>query len=256
MSIWLNSIMAACVVAAVSWIGSFTFLFKQQTLEKYLHFFVSLSVGVLLGDSFIHLIPEAIDRTGDVSSVMIFTLLGIVGFFILEKIVRWHHHSHGSHLHSHTQIKPFTKLNLIGDGIHNFIDGILIAGSFMVDVKAGWLTALAIVIHEIPQEIGDVGALIYGGYAPKKAVLYNFICSLTAVLGVVFLLAIGYLFEENMVYFLPVCAGAFIYISASDLIPELHNATGNVGKQLFQGIFMIMGIFIILALKIVENFIW
>jgi zinc and cadmium transporter len=252
MIIWLSSLSAAFLVSGVSWVGSFTFLIRPPLLNRLLPLFVSLSVGVLLGDAFIHLLPEAIDQSGDVRQVMLFTLGGMVAFFVLEKLVRWHHHSH--HGHTHTDVQAFSKMNLFGDALHNFIDGTLIAGSFMVDNHAGWLTLLAIVVHEIPQEIGDVGALIYGGYSPRKALWYNFLSALSCVAGAVFLLSIGTLLDpEQLVYFLPFSAGAFIYIAASDLIPELHNRPGAALQQITQGICMSGGIIFILALKIFEN---
>jgi zinc and cadmium transporter len=259
MSVWFYSVLAGLVVAGVSWVGSFTFLIKPHILQKYLHFLVSLSVGVLLGDAFIHLLPEAIEHTGDHEKVLKFTLFGIFIFFILEKLVRWHHHhSHHGHIHevqdiTHTQTKPLAKLNLAGDAIHNFIDGILIAGSFLVSPATGLMTTLVIVIHEIPQEIGDVGALIYGGYTPKKALWYNFLCGLSCVAGVIFLLIVGKKFEDDIVYFLPLSAGAFIYIAASDLIPELQNKQISIRQQLTQGLLIGSGIVTILIVKLFEN---
>ena len=255
MAVWFNAVLAGLLVAGVSWVGSFTFLIKPEVLQKYLHYLVSLSVGVLLGDAFIHLLPEAIEHTGDPERVMQFALLGIFIFFLLEKIVR-HHHGHPpleNHPETEGSIKPFAKLNLYGDALHNFIDGSLIAGSFLVNPTAGWLTTLAIVVHELPQEIGDVGALVYGGYTPKRALWYNFLSALSCVAGVVFLLTVGMGFEEETVYFLPVSAGAFIYIAASDLIPELQKKNLSVLQHIKQALLIGVGIVSILAVKLLEN---
>jgi zinc and cadmium transporter len=254
--IWLSSIAAGLLVACVSWVGSFTFLIKPAVLNRYLSFFISFSVGILLGDAFLHLIPEAIDQTGDPEKVLTFVLYGIFGFFVLEKLVRWHHHhSHHGHLHLPEENPPkaLVKMNLFGDAMHNFIDGMLIAGSFMASPLAGITTTFAIIVHEIPQEIGDVGALIYGGLSPRKALWYNFLSALTCVLGVIFLLTIGSGFEEDTVYFMPLAAGAFIYVATSDLIPELHRKNAGFKYQLVQALLLSFGLLVIYAIKVLEN---
>jgi zinc and cadmium transporter len=168
-------------------------------------------------------------------------------FFLLEKVVRWRHDHHMVFETVPGDIRPLARMNLIGDAVHNFVDGILIAGSFLVDPVLGFTTTFAIIAHEIPQELGDVGALVYGGYAPRQAVLYNFYCSLTVVAGVVFTLALGQVAESSLILLLPIAAGGFIYIAASDLIPVLHEhstlpslvgqtATFSLGIGFMQGI--------------------
>ena len=132
-------------------------------------------MGVLLGDAFIHLIPDAVNRHGSVAEVCLMTLVGIFCFFVLEKIVRWRHDHRLDFADQPDDIRPMAKMNLVGDAIHNFVDGILIGVSFLVDPAIGVTTTFAIIAHEIPQEIGDVGALVYGGYSPKQAVLFNFL---------------------------------------------------------------------------------
>jgi zinc and cadmium transporter len=216
----LPALAAGMTVSLVSFCGSFVLWMKPDRLQSIVPYLVALAVGVLLGDAFIHLIPDAIERSGSVSAVCLTVLLGVFTFFLLEKLVRWRH-DHRVDFGT-GDVRPLARMNLIGDAIHNFVDGILIAGSLMVDPMLGFTTTLAIVAHEIPQELGDVGALVYGGYAPKRAVFYNFYCSLTVLAGVLFTLLLGQFAQSSLVFLLPVAAGGFIYIAASDLIPALH----------------------------------
>ncbi|MEW6037023.1 MAG: ZIP family metal transporter [Pseudomonadota bacterium] len=225
MNDWITALYvlgAGLTVSLVSFSGLFVLRIKPERLETVVPYLVALAVGVLLGDAFIHLIPDAVERHGSVSTVCLTTLAGMFVFFVLEKLVRWRHDHHVTFTASPGDIRPLARMNLIGDAIHNFVDGILIAGSFLVDPVLGFTTTFAIVAHEIPQELGDVGALIYGGYAPRKAVLYNFYCSLTVLAGVLFTLALGRVAESSLILLLPIAAGGFIYIAASDLIPALH----------------------------------
>jgi zinc and cadmium transporter len=179
-------------------------------------------------------------------------LLGMLLFFVLEKLVRWRH-DHHIHLPGQTDdIRPIAKMNLMGDAVHNFVDGILIGGSFLVDPLLGFTTTLAIIAHEIPQEIGDVGALVYGGYSPAKAVLYNFYCSLTVVVGAVFALLFGQLAESSLVFLLPIAAGGFIYIAATDMIPALHEHS-SIANLVGQTSIFGLGIGFMQSVIILEN---
>jgi len=218
-----GAIGASFLVSLTSMSGMFALWIQADELNRIIPYLVAMAVGVLLGDAFIHLIPDAINRQGSVSTVCLLTLAGVFLFFILEKIVRWRHDHHVIETEEHmADIKPIAKMNLMGDAIHNFVDGILIAGSYLVDPVLGFTTTLAIIAHEIPQEIGDVGALVYGGYSPAKAVLYNFYCSLTIVVGAAFTLLFSQIAESSLVFLLPIAAGGFIYIAATDMIPALH----------------------------------
>jgi len=219
---WFYALGAGLAVSVVSLTGLLVFWVTPERLAAVVPVLVALAVGVLLGDAFIHLIPDAVERHGSVSTVCLATLIGVFTFFLLEKVVRWRHDHHMPLPVSPVDIRPLARMNLIGDAIHNFVDGILIAGSFMVDPVLGCTTTFAIIAHEIPQELGDVGALICGGYTPRRAVLYNFYCSLTVVVGVLFALAAGQIAESFLVLLLPMAAGGFIYIAGSDLIPALH----------------------------------
>jgi zinc and cadmium transporter len=213
---------AGFCVSLVSLSGIFALWIKPIHLKRLIPVLVALAVGVLLGDAFIHLIPDAVTRQGSVADVCLTTLLGIFLFFLLEKLVRWHHDHTVPVNEAVTTLLPLAKMNLIGDGIHNFIDGILIAGSFLVAPELGLSTTLAIIAHEIPQEIGDVGALLRGGLPPAKAVFFNFLCSLTVILGVGLTLLLGQMPQSALILLLPIAAGGFIYIAASDFIPVLH----------------------------------
>lgn len=218
-----GAIGASVLVSVTSMSGMFALWIKPERLNRIVPYLVALAVGVLLGDAFIHLIPDAIQRQGSVSSVCLLTLSGVFIFFVLEKVVRWRHDHHFNSIDNvGTDIKPIARMNLMGDAVHNFVDGILIAGSYIVDPALGFTTTLAIIAHEIPQEMGDVGALVYGGYSPTQAVRYNFYCSLTAVAGAIFTLLFSQVAESSLVFLLPIAAGGFIYIAATDMIPALH----------------------------------
>lgn len=231
-----QALLAGTVVCGVALVGGVVYFLPSHSLRQFTQVGISLSVGVLLGDAFLHLLPDALDQLKDTRFVMTSTLGGMLLFFGLEKLVRGHYHPTGE-----TPIKPFAPMNLLGDGVHNFIDGTLIAGSFLVSPETGWATTLGIVVHELPQEIGDIGALVGGGYSIRKAIFYNLLCSMTCLLGVGVILAAGLWLEAYTVYALPLAAGGFIYIATADLIPELHRQT--VGSSLLrQGLFIALGV--------------
>jgi zinc and cadmium transporter len=216
MSVWY-AVAAGLSVSLMALTGSFVLWLSPECVARLVPHLVALAVGVLLGDAFIHLIPDAVARQGSVSLVCLTTLAGVFAFFVLEKLVRWRH-DHGWQ----GVVRPLARMNLIGDAVHNFVDGVLLAGSFLLDPMLGLTTTLAIVVHEIPQELGDVGALIEGGYIPAQAVRYNFYCALTVLPGVGCTLLLGAYAQASLVWLLPIAAGGFIYIAASDLIPVLH----------------------------------
>jgi zinc and cadmium transporter len=234
----------------MSLVGAFGLLMRPQTLQKLLQFLVSLAVGVMLGQAFIHLIPDAAQHTGSMRTVLLLVLAGMLLFFFLEKVVRWQHHHEV--LAPNGNVLPVARMNLIGDAVHNFIDGALMAGSFLVSPTLGWTTTAAIIAHEIPQEIGDMGALVYGGYSPRRAVWLNFLCSLTCVLGVAVTLLFGAWLQAPMIYLLPIAAGGFIYIAASDLIPALHNDS-RLHVQYGQGLVIGLGAGLMLLVGVLEG---
>lgn len=243
MTAWFYAILSVVVVSLISLVGFFVLPFGKEKLNKILIYFVSFAAGTLLGDAFIHLIPEAYSKTGICLQISLYVLSGIVAFFILEKFIHWRHcHKVPSEKHPH----PFSYVILTGDTVHNLIDGMIIGASYLVSIPVGIATTLAVVFHEIPQEVGDFGSLVYGGFSKKKALLLNFVTALSAILGAVFVLILGE--NEELVNFLvPFAAGGFIYVSLSDLIPELHRHT-EVKKSFWQLATFILGIGLMIAL--------
>ncbi|NMB56882.1 ZIP family metal transporter [Candidatus Beckwithbacteria bacterium] len=230
------ALLSTIIISLISLIGIFTVTIKDKILFKILIFLVAFSAGALIGGAFFHLLPEALS-TQTIENVSIFLLIGFCAFFLLEKILHWRH----CHEKGDCKIHPFSYLNLVGDSIHNFIDGLVIASSFYVDQSLGISTSLAIIAHEIPQEIGDFAILIHGGMNKKKALIYNYISAFFAIFGAVF----GFILIEQINnlsnFLLPFTAGGFIYIAASDLIPELHKEK-SFKKSILAFIFFLAGL--------------
>ncbi|PKL72135.1 ZIP family metal transporter [Candidatus Kuenenbacteria bacterium HGW-Kuenenbacteria-1] len=241
MSILFWIIISAFFIALISLISVFALFLKEKFLDKILLILVAFSAGTLLGGAFLHLIPEAIEKSSNETNIFLYILLGFVIFFILEKFIHWHHCHKSPKQHGEHAKKHLSSLILISDGIHNFIDGLIIAGSFMVSFKIGIIAIVAIALHEIPQGIGNFGILIYSGMKKNKALLLNFSISLTVILGGI----IGYfLFEMigNITSFLlPFAAGSFIYIAASDLIPEIKTEK-EIQKNIIHFFVFLLGI--------------
>lgn len=234
------SFIAIAVVSLLSLIGVFTLLLKRLALSKIISFLVSFAAGGLLGDTFLHLLPEVVEKDGFSLKASSGLLLGILLFFILEKFISWRHcHVPTSSHHPH----PVGMMNLVGDGLHNFIDGMVIVSSFLVSTKLGLATSLAVILHEIPQEIGDFGVLLHAGFSRKKALIFNFLSAATAFLGGLIVLR----FQNPSDFLIPFTAGGFIYIAGSDLIPELHKETAP-RKSLVQLGGLILGIGVMFGL--------
>ena len=215
----LYAIIAVIIVSLVSLIGVFTFGLKRNLLKRILFLLVSFSVGSLLGGAFLHLIPESFENYGIGLTVPLLILLGFIVFFVMEKFIHWRHcHTLTSSTHKH----PVGIMNIVGDGLHNFTDGILIGASFMVNTNLGVATTVAVLLHEIPQEIGDFGILLHAGYSRFKAIMFNLLSGLIAILGVVVVWLVGTSVEGFAMWIVPITAGGFIYIAGSDLVPELH----------------------------------
>jgi len=241
---WLYTLLSVLIVSLISLVGIFFISIREDLLKRILLILVSFSAGALLGGAFIHLLPETVKESGFTISVSLSVLSGILVFFILEKIIFWRHcHIPTSNDHPH----PFTYLNLIGDGLHNFIDGMVIAGGYLVSPALGISITLAVMIHEIPQEIGDFGVLVYGGFSKLKALFMNFISASSAFLGAILVLFLSIKSETLSAFLLPFTAGGFIYIAGSDLIPELKKDT-ELKKTFMQLISLILGICIMFLL--------
>lgn len=245
--LFIYAFASVAVVSLISLIGVLTIFLNEKSVKNILIYFVSFAAGGLLGDTFIHLLPEAAESGFDLY-VSAFIILGILFSFIIEKFVHWRHcHVPTSEQHPH----PFAIMNLVGDSVHNFIDGMVIAASYIVSVPLGIATTLAVILHEIPQEIGDFGILLHGGFSKKKALFFNFLTALTAVLGAVAVFIIGAKMQNLTGFLVPFTAGTFIYIAGSDLIPELHKECA-VKKSFFQFLFFAAGIGVMGLLLLVE----
>ncbi|MFA6177867.1 MAG: ZIP family metal transporter [Candidatus Paceibacterota bacterium] len=245
---YIYALIAVVIVSLVSLVGAFFISMKEELIKKYIFLLVSLAVGALLGDAFIHLIPEAFENSLNPLSVSLFIVAGIILFFALEKFMHWHHHGDDTEEHD---IHPVGKLVLFSDGIHNFIDGVIIGISFLVSVPIGIATTLAVILHEIPQEIGDFAVLLHSGYTRKRALWLNFLSALTAILGTFLAFVLGETSESFTNWVLPLAAGGFIYIAVADLIPELQK-TKKASYSFFQLFFLIMGVILMVGLVFLE----
>jgi zinc and cadmium transporter len=234
---WVYAIASVIVVSLVSFVGVVTLSVRLERLRKVLLCLVSFSAGALLGGAFLHLLPEAAEA-GFGMEISIYVLAGMLVSFSVEKLVCWRHcHVPTSEEHPH----PFAYMNLFGDGVHNFIDGLIIGTSYLAGVPLGIATTVAVIFHEIPQEMGDFGVLIHGGFSIRKAMTMNFLSALTAVAGTVVALVVGGFVEGLTSFLLPFAAGGFIYIASSDLIPELHKQPGTK-KAFGQLLFILLGL--------------
>lgn len=238
------------IVSLIAFIGIIFISLKEKALKRVLTALVGFASGTLVGNAFLHLIPEAMPESGSSPNEAImpfyYVILGIVAFFALEKFLYWRHcHEEACPVHA------FVYLNLLGDGIHNFIDGMIIAATFIVNFELGFATTLAVAFHEIPQEIGDFGILVYGGISKKKALTYNFASAATAILGALvtyYLMAV----QDLQTLLVPFAAGGFIYIAATDLMPELHKKS-QASTSLIQLITILLGIALMAYLRVING---
>ncbi|MEW6087143.1 MAG: ZIP family metal transporter [bacterium] len=246
-NIWIYTILSVSTVSLISLLGIIFVFVNTEKLKLILLFLVSFSVGGLFGDALIHLVPESFRNSSNNLLVSIFIILGILIFFVLEKFFSWRHcHLPTSEHHPH----PIAMMNIIGDGLHNLIDGMMIGAGYLVSPSIGFSTTLAVIIHEIPQEIGDYSILIYGGYSRKKAMLANFLSASVAVLGAIISLVIGPKVEAYSALLMPLTAGGFIYLAGSDLIPELHKET-ELKRSIWQFIGIVLGVGIMVLLLVI-----
>jgi len=246
-SVWLYSLVSVFVISLISIIGIFGLAIKAEKLKKILIYLISFSAGALFGDVFIHLLPE-ISGAGFTLSYSLYIILGILLFFSLEKFIHWRHcHMPITSHHIH----PFAYMNLFGDSLHNFIDGLIIAASYIVSIPAGIATTIAVLLHEIPQEIGDFGVLLYAGFSKGKAILLNFLTALTAILGAIIALLLNRVVNNIEIPLVCLAVGGFLYIAGSDLIPELHKET-SIRVSLIQIITFIIGVAVMALLLLLE----
>ncbi|MFA5155127.1 MAG: ZIP family metal transporter [Patescibacteria group bacterium] len=239
-------VLACLAISLCVWIAVIFLYFKKETLQKITLFLVSLSAGALMGGAFLHLLPEAAQEI-ETNKLYLIVLIAFISFFFMEKLLFWRH-CHKENCLIHT----FGYMNLVGDSLHNFIDGLVIASTFLIDIKLGLVTTLAIAIHEIPQEIGDFGVLIHAGFNKKKALIINYLVALTVVIGGVVGYFASFKLHNIIPYLLPFAAGGFIYIAASDLMPELRKET-NLKKSFGSFVIFILGIVLMLLVKLING---
>jgi zinc and cadmium transporter len=236
-------------ISFISLSGILILFVNENRLKNVVVHLVGFSAGALLGDVFIHLMPQLIETAGYTFFTALTILFGVLLGFFTEKIVCWRH----CHMPvTKTHIHSFAIMNLYGDFFHNFLDGLIIGASYLVNITLGLATTLAVVFHEIPQEIGDFGVLLHGGFSKQKAILMNFLTALAAVAGVVIaIIASSYIGNISSVI-IALSIGNFIYIAGSDLIPELHKDE-NLKSGLEQLFFLLLGVFVMAFLLLIEK---
>jgi zinc and cadmium transporter len=233
-SVWGATILAVLAVSAIAFAGIVVLVVQERLLRKIVPILVSFAVGALLGDALFHLLPE-LARDGGITVDLSWVMAGAILFlYVLEKFIHLHHQLNAP---EHRHVHPVVLTNLVGDGVHNFVDGAIIAGSFLVSPSLGIATTIAVALHEIPQEMGDLGVLVHAGLSPKRALVYNVASAMTALLGAIIALLLAGAIEGIERPLLAFSAGAFIYIAGADLIPELHKGTSiRTGVIQFFGI--------------------
>lgn len=247
---FIYPLLSVIIVSLISLVGVFALSIRENIIKRYTYILVSLAVGALLGDAFIHLVPEGIEKIPNTNMFSLAIIFGIILFFILEKYFHWHHHGEDEDVEH--EIHPVGKMILVSDGFHNFIDGLIIGASFLVSVEVGIATTIAVLLHEIPQEIGDFAVLLHAGYTRVRALWLNFLSALTSVIGVLIVFALGQISEMLSIWLIPIAAGGFIYIAMSDLIPELHKKSESKSSIFLQIVMIAIGIASMFALLFLE----
>jgi zinc and cadmium transporter len=249
----INALLSVGFISIISLVGVFAISLKKRTLDRLLFILLSFSSGSILGTAYFDLLPESIHFFGEehLSITVLYVTFGFVGFFFIERFIYWFHgHFHGPEhspeVDERLSVKKFVYLNLIGDGIHNLIDGMIIGTSFLINTQTGVAATIAVFFHELPQEIGDFGVLVYGGFTRNKALFFNFLSALTAILGVFLSNYLAMNIVNFFGYLLAFAAGGFIYLSASELIPEMQKEK-DFWRSLIQFILFILGIIFIIA---------
>jgi len=238
-------IISGLLMSAIALIGSLTLLLKPKTLERILIPLVAFSAGSLIGGAFFHMLPAAIEVNSNSLNIGIAVVSGFTVFFVLEQFLHWHH----CHLAPTDCKQPMTYLILIGDGLHNFIGGMAIAGTFVIDIRLGIASWLAAAAHEVPQELGDFGVLINGGWPKRRALIFNLLSGLTFLLGG--LLAYGLSLHLDVSWLIPFAAGNFLYIGASDLVPEVNkHQAASMQANVINFLFFTLGLSLLLMTKV------
>lgn len=244
--VWLLTLLSVVLVSALSLAGAATLVVNPRAVQRSLLALISFAAGALLGDAFLHLIPEMAESGFPLTSSFLL-LAGVVGFFVLEKVLHWHH----AHMPSEEVMHPVAVTNLVGDGLHNFVDGAILAGSFLASTKIGVATLVAVALHEIPQELGDFAILIHAGLRPRRALTLNLLSALTSLVGALVVLVASSVLGGVESYIVPLTAGGFVYIASTDLIPELHKEP-EAGKSVVQLLGLLAGVGVMAGLLLLE----
>ncbi|WP_433634800.1 ZIP family metal transporter [Halomicrococcus sp. NG-SE-24] len=238
-------------ISLTAWIGVLTLFLQDELVDEILLGLVALAAGSLIGGAFLHLLPRAIAEAGTTDTLPLFLYLisGFCLFYVLEQFLHWHHHHTATHEH-----EPVSYLVLISDTLHNFIDGLVIAGAFLLGIPLGIVTSLAIALHEIPQEIGDFGVLVYSGFDRRQALLLNYLTQVTVILGGITGFLVSDMVTDLPIFLLPFAAGNFIYIASSDLIPEIKGEENLLRSSLYFLVFL-LGIILMLGIRLLHGII-
>jgi zinc and cadmium transporter len=246
--VWFYSLISVVFVSFLSLIGVAFISLSERKLKQVIFVMVSLAVGSLFGDAFIHLLPDSFEKFEAKIEASLYVLAGIFLFFVLEKFLLWRH-QHA--LESSQSIRPVGYMNLFADGVHNMIDGMIIGASYSVSLRVGIASTTAVIFHEIPHELGNFFVLVYAGFSKTRALFFNFISAVFAVLGTIISLLVGSRVENFSVVMLPLAAGGFIYIAGSDLVPELNKEI-ELSKSVIQMLAIGAGVGTMLLLTFLE----
>lgn len=242
------ALLSVFAISSISFIGICTLIATSHYIYPFLHYVISFAAGTLLGNALFHLIPTArthfsLNQTG------LYVCFGIISFYLLDRIL-------SSHLFHHIQkrngIASYGFMNLVGDGLHNIIDGVAIASSYLISIPLGISTTLAIALHEIPQEFSDFGILLHAGFSPRAALLYNFFSGLSALAGALAILFMQHIFHDLALYLIPFTAGGFIYMACANLIPELRKSK-NGANTIIQTLLLTAGILSMILLAQIHH---
>ncbi|MBT3676209.1 MAG: ZIP family metal transporter [Candidatus Marinimicrobia bacterium] len=246
MTVLTYTILSVLLVSLVSLVGLVTLSISRKLLDRIMTYLVSFATGSLFGGALIHLLPEAFASASNPLHVSLWTIGGLATFFVMEKFFRWRHCHHPT---TNEHVHPIVPMNIFGDAMHNFIDGVLIAISYSASIPLGVATTVAVLFHEIPQEISDYSILINGGLSVKKALMVNLMSASLAMVGALFALQMGKSITGFTDALVPITAGGFLYIAGSDLIPELHHNT-DAKKSFIQLLMLVAGVAVMTFLAV------
>jgi zinc and cadmium transporter len=249
MNPWISTLLSVLGVSAVSLVGVFALALRRKRLERLLLPLVSLSVGALFGGAVLHLIPHALHEADSELLAMGLVCGGFLGFLGLDRLIRAYQQRDGGA----EGVKPYVPTNLIGDGVHNLLDGMVIAAGYLAGTSVGIAVTIAVMAHEVPHELGDFGVLVHGGLSVGQAIFWNFVSALAAVVGAVAVLLLGARANGTTMGLLPVAAGAFLYIALAQLVPELNADQRGLRASVVQIVLVAVGIGVMVAAMALEN---